>query len=362
MRVMSKKTWPKNRVSDLLGIRYPIIQAPMAGGITTPALIAAVSNAGGLGSLGAGYMPPDELRQAIIEIRALTDQPFAVNVFVPEPLKEDAERIIQASEFLAPYRKELDLPDNDPLATELPSYIEQLGVLFEESVEIISFTFGVPGEAELDTIKQLGITTIGTATHLLEAILLEETGLDLVVAQGIEAGGHRGTFLGTAEQGMTGLLVLLPLLADHLHIPFVAAGGIMDARSIVAALKLGAEGVQMGSAFLACPESGTHPAYKETLLSSTELTTVLTRTFSGKLGRALKNRFVAELQQAEEYLPGFPVQHGLTSPIRKRAAELDKVELMSMWAGQGCAMIRDLPADMLLQEWIEQTEKLLRSG
>ena len=356
---MKKLAWPDTRIAELLSIRYPIIQAPMAGGVSTPQLVATVSNAGGLGSLGAGYMQPEALRQVIVEIRALTDKPFAVNLFVPEPIKEDAERIVSANELLAPYREQLGIPDSDPLAREQSNYIEQLGVLLEESVEIISFTFGVPGEAELDTIKQLGITTIGTATHLLEAILLEEAGLDMVVAQGIEAGGHRATFLGSSEQGMTGLVVLLPLLADHLHIPFAAAGGLMDARSIAAVLKLGAEAVQIGTAFLATPESGAHPLYKETLLHSTELTTVLTRVFSGKLGRSLKNRFISELQRSEPLLPGYPMQNALTQAIRQAAAEQNIVELMSMWAGQGCAMVRDLPAAELMREWIEQTTELL---
>jgi len=354
---MKKTSWPDTRVTELLAIRYPILQAPMAGGITTAALVAAVSNAGGLGSLGAGYMQPEALRQAIIDIRALTDKPFAVNLFVPEPIKEDAERIIQANELLAPYREQLGVPESDPLARDLPNYVEQLGVLFEESVEIISFTFGVPGESELDTIKQLGITTIGTATHLLEAILLEESGLDMVVAQGIEAGGHRATFLGTSEQGMTGLTVLLPLLADHLNIPFAAAGGIMDARGIMAVLQLGAEAVQIGTAFLASPESGAHAAYKETLLHSTELTTLLTRVFSGKPGRCLKNQFVMDLQQAEPFLPGYPMQNALTQDIRQFAAQHNKPEFMSMWAGQGCAMVRDLPAAALMQEWVEQVNQ-----
>jgi nitronate monooxygenase len=333
----------------------------MAGGITTPELIAAVSNQGGLGMLGAGYMQPKDLRQAILDIRSLTDKPFAVNLFVPGPIKKDTGRIIQANKLLAVYREQLGIDESELLAQEQPKYIDQIGVLFEESVEIISFTFGVPGQVELDTIKQLGITTIGTATHLLEAILLEESGLDIVVAQGVEAGGHRGTFLGTPEQGMTGSIVLLPLLADHLSIPFIAAGGIMDARGIVAALQLGAEAVQIGTAFLASPESGAHPAYKETLLHSTEMTTLLTRAFSGKLGRCLKNQFVMDLQQAESFLPDFPVQNALTQSIRKAAAEQHKPEFMSMWAGQGCAMTRDLPVETLMQEWIGQTNHLLGS-
>ena len=359
---MKRTAWPNNKLTETLGIQYPLIQAPMAGGITSPELVAAVSNAGGLGSLGAGYMEPEAIRQALTEIRALTNKPFAVNLFVPQPVQEDAERIMRANELLTPYREELGVPDGDPLAQELPNYVEQLGVCFEESVEIISFTFGVPGEAELETIKQLGVTTIGTATHLLEAIVLEESGLDVVVAQGVEAGGHRGTFLGSAEQGMAGLTVLLPLLADNLRIPFVAAGGIMDGRGIAAALDLGASGAQLGTAFIATPESGAHACYKETLLDSNELTTVLTRVFSGKLARGIKNRFVSELHDAEPFLPGYPMQNTLTQAIRRAAAEQDKVELMSLWAGQGCALARPLPAAELLQLLVDETEALYGHG
>lgn len=351
--------WPNTAVTDLLGIDYPLIQAPMAGGITTPELVAAVSNAGGLGALGAGYLEPEAIRRAIAEIRALTDRPFAVNLFVPEPIKEDAEHIVRANKLLAPYREELDLPEPEPFASALPGYSDQLGVLFEESVEIISFTFGVPGADEMETMKRLGITTIGTATHLLEGIVLEEAGIDLVVAQGMEAGGHRGTFIGRPEQGLQGAMVLLPLLVDHLRIPAIAAGGIMDGRGITAALALGASGVQLGTAFLATPESGAHPRYKELLLESTEMATVLTRVFSGKPARGLKNRFVEELSEAEAFLPGYPVQHALTRDIRRAAAERDLPELMSLWAGMGCAQCRAEPAAELIGRWLMQIDQLL---
>lgn len=351
--------WPTTPVTKILEIDYPLIQAPMAGGITTPELIAAVSNAGALGSLGAGYLEPEAIRRAIAEIRKLTDRPFAVNLFVPEPVKEDAERIIRANKLLAPYREALDLPEPEPLAGAAPNYTEQLGVVFEESVEIISFTFGVPGADEMETMKQLGITTIGTATHLLEGILLEEAGIDLVVAQGMEAGGHRGTFLGTVEQGLQGGMVLLPLLADHLRIPVIAAGGIMDGRGIAAALALGAGAAQMGTAFITTPESGAHPKYKELLLDSNELTTVLTRVFSGKPARGIKNRFITELSDTESFLPGYPVQHALTRDIRQAAAERDLPELMSLWAGMGCALCRSDPAAELISRWLAQAEALL---
>lgn len=356
---MNLMKWPNTTLTEKLGITYPIIQAPMVAGITTPELVAAVSNAGGLGSLGAGYMEPEEIRRAIRQIRTLTDKPFAVNLFIPEAVTEDAERIIRANELLAPYRRELGLPEAEPLATYLPDYTEQLGVLFEESVKILSFTFGIPSPKELESIQQQGMMTIGMATHLLEAILLEESGVDVVVAQGIEAGGHRGTFLGSCEQGLVGSMVLLPLLHEYLKIPYVASGGIMNGRGIVAALALGASGVQMGTAFLTTPESGAHSQYKELLPQSTEITTTLARVFSGKPARGLKNRFIDELQKAEAYLPGYPIQNALTREIRQAAADQNNTQFMPLWAGQGCPMCVDKPTAKLIAHWIDQVEELL---
>lgn len=354
--------WPNTPLTKALGIAYPIIQAPMAGGITTPQLVAAVANAGGLGSLGAGYMEPEAIRAAIHEIRALTDKPFAVNLFVPSGTTEDAQRILRANELLAGYRQELSLPEPEPLATYLPNYTEQLGVLFEESVKIISFTFGLPASKELESMKHQGVTIIGSATHLLEAILLEESGVDIVVAQGFEAGGHRATFLGTPEQGMVGSMVLAPLLAEYLKIPFVVAGGVMDGRGIAAALALGASGAQMGTAFLATPESGAHPKYKSLLCQGTEITTTLTRVFSGKPARGLKNRFISELGRVEEFLPGYPIQNALTRDIRRAAAEHDRAEFMALWAGQGCPLCRSKPAAELMAEWVAQVRGILGKG
>ena len=351
--------WPDTVLTQTLGIRYPIIQAPMAGGPTRPELVAAVSNAGGLGSLGAGYMEPQDMRAAIRAIRELTDQPFGVNLFIPEAVTEDAERIMQSNELLAKYRVELNLPDVEPLATYLPDFTEQLGIVFEEGIKILSFTFGVPTAKELESLQHQGVTTIGTATHLLEAIVLEESGVDIVVAQSFEAGGHRGTFVGNYDQGMVGSMALLPLLADHLSIPIVAAGGIMDGRGITAALALGASGVQMGTAFLTATESGAHPKYKEILPKGTEITTALTRVFSGKPARGLKNRFIEELQDTEAFLPGYPIQNALTREIRQEAARQDRLEFMSLWAGQGCSLCQNQAAAELIGQWVSEVEQLL---
>lgn len=355
-------SWPNTRLTELLGIDYPLIQAPMAGGITTPALVAAVSNAGGLGSLGAGYMEPEGIRRTIAKIRQLTDRPFAVNLFVPEPVVEDADQIMRTNRMLTRYREALDLPEPEPSAMTGPNYPEQLTVLLEEAVEIISFTFGIPGAREMETLQRLGITTIGTATHVLEGLLLEKAGMDAVVAQGMEAGGHRGTFIGNAEQGMQGLMVLVQSLVPQLRIPVVAAGGIMDGRGAAAALILGAGGVQMGTALLATPESGAHPKYKEALLASAEMTTVVTRVFSGKEGRALKNRFIEDLASTEAFLPGYPIQNALTRDIRRAAAERDMPELMSLWAGMGCTLCRSDPAAELIGQWLAQAEALVNSS
>ncbi len=295
--------WTKTALTEVLDIQYPIIQAPMAGGVTTPELIAAVSNAGALGSLGAGYLEPEAIRRLIGTIRSLTDKPFAVNLFVSEPAVADGERSARTRFLLEPFRQELGLPTATAELPNPPSFKEQLAVVLEEAVDALSFTFGIPRPEELEALRQRGILTIGTATHLMEGILLEESGVDMIVAQGSEAGGHRATFSGSHEQGMVGTMALVPVLVDQVNIPVMAAGGIMDGRGIVAALALGASGVQMGTAFLACPESGAHPRYKEILGQSTEIDTTLTRVFSGKYARGIKNRFIDELQPFANELP-----------------------------------------------------------
>jgi len=352
--------WPTTALTEKIGIAYPIIQAPMAGGMTTPQLVAAVANAGGLGSLAAGYLEPEEIRLTIAEIRTLTDRPFAVNLFIPETVSDDPERIERAHALLDPYRRELGLSAAASPVRYLPDFGEQLAAILEERVAIFSFTFGVPKPDEVEALRQRGIVTMGTATHLLEAIVLEESGVDMIVAQGLEAGGHRGTFVGPPEQGLVGTLALIPLLANHIRIPFVAAGGIMDGRGIAAALALGAAGVQMGTAFLTCTESGAPPSYKEILCHGTEITTTLTRAFSGKLARSLKNRFINEMQAFEAELPGYPIQHALTREIRQAAARQGRPEFMSLWASQGCPLCNPKPAGQLLTDWITQVEGLLR--
>ncbi|MBL8251950.1 MAG: nitronate monooxygenase, partial [Candidatus Competibacter sp.] len=253
--------WPATVLTERFGLRYPIIQAPMTGGPGTPQLTAAVSNAGGLGSLAGGGLQPDALWEAIAAVRALTDRPFAVNLAASAPAKRDQNRFARARELLAPYRAELGLGPATAAPPEPPDFGEQLNVAIEARVPALSFIFGVPDPASLNRARDAGIAILGAATHLLEAIVLEESGVDFIIAQGAEAGGHRGTFIGHPEQGLVGILTLIPLLTKHVTVPVIAAGGVMDGRGIAAVRVLGAVGVQMGTAFLACPESGAHPAY-----------------------------------------------------------------------------------------------------
>ncbi len=352
-------SWPDTALTRRLGIRYPIIQAPMSGGPGTPQLVAAASNAGGLGSLAGGYMQPERLREAIAEVRALTDRPFAVNLTAVAPARADPARIARAGELLAPYRAELGLPPQPLTPPPPPDFDQQLDVILESRIPALSFIFGAPDAGYLALLREAGITIMATATHLLEAIVLEESGVDFIIAQGAEAGGHRGTFIGRPDQGLVGAMTLTPLLVKHVAVPIIAAGGIMDGRGIAAAQMLGAVGVQMGTAFLACPESGAHPAYKALLRQGSEISTTLSRVFTGRHGRLLRNRLVTELQAHEAEWPGFPLQLFLTRDLQRAAAAQNLTDFMALWAGQGCHLCEDRPAGELIAHWATQALGLL---
>ena len=346
---------------ETLGVQYPIIQAPMAGGATTPELVAAVSNAGGLGSLGGGYMTPDDIRKAIKKIRKLTNKPFSVNLFIPEEHKASQEQIQKACNDIQRCSGELNQEIKPVLAPYAQSFEEQIQVVFEEEIPVFSFTFGMLDATWTQRLKSKNILLIGTATTLPEAQALEGTDVDMIIAQGSEAGGHRGTFLGREEDALIDLFSLIPQCVDQLKIPVIAAGGIMSGRDIAAARTLGAIGVQMGTAFLSCHESGIHEKYKEVLLTQQCDNTALTRAFSGKLARGIRNKFIDCMQTKQANILDYPIQNSLTKSMRIKAKETDSTEFMSMWAGQSAVYCRDISASELITQLVDEAEKVFNS-
>jgi len=345
-------------LTKALGIQFPIIQAPMAGGATTPELIAAVSNAGGLGSLGAGYMSARDVRHAIKKIRTLTDKPFAVNLFIPGEYHSNDEQMQKACDRLEQACAELHLkvePVKEPYAQ---SFEEQINVILEEKVPVFSFTFGLLDPTWISTLKAQHTMLMGTATTLKEARELEKSGIDMIVAQGREAGGHRGTFLGVAEEALLALPDLVSQLVDKLNTPIIASGGIMDGSGIADSLKLGATGVQMGTAFLTCPESGIHPKYKQTLLELDHDSTTLTRAFSGKLVRGIQNKFITRMDVDKNEILDYPIQNVLTRSIRNKAKEENNTDYMSMYAGQSARLSRGLPVSELMEKLIDELDAI----
>ncbi len=346
--------WKENPIVKKCNIRFPIIQAPMAG-VTSPRLVAAVSNAGGLGSLGAAYMSPKEIKEAIREIRDLTEMPFSINLFAPASMPYDKKSIAQAQKFLDYFRKELEIPTALPDFSALPEFEEQIEIILEERPPIFSFTLGIPPLPILQRLKKEKILIMGTATTVEEALLLEKSGVDAVIAQGSEAGGHRATFLDLDYDPMLGISALVPHLAYALKVPVIAAGGIMNGDGIASAFALGAAAAQLGTAFIACPESGAPRAYKDALLHPHSMATIVTTVFSGKPARVLYNKFVKEMQMKNAPIAPFPFQNILTKDIRTTAAKFNRADLMALYAGQNYPLVTNLPAGEIVPLLIEQT-------
>jgi nitronate monooxygenase len=353
--------WPTTKITQLLNISLPIIQAPMAG-VTTPELVAAVSNAGGLGSLALGYSPPEDMRKAIQAVKALTQKPYAVNLFIPEEHPASADQLERARQAVAACCKELNFKVSPVHAPFAPVFDEQMQVIIDEKVSVFSFTFGIPSERWLQELKKNNVVLIGTATNLAEAKLLTEKGIDIIVGQGMEAGGHRGTFIGKAKDSLFDVAHLVKSIIYNTKTPVVAAGGIMNAEGIVGALASGAVGVQMGTAFLACPETGTSTAFKQLLLQTEFDDTTLTTVFSGKMARGIKNKFITRMQEHEQDILSYPIQNALTSPLRKAAASQNNTDFMSLWAGQHAYLTTGKPAAELIEEWNQMMSQLFKDS
>ncbi|MEX2972654.1 nitronate monooxygenase [Streptomyces sp. C184] len=331
--------------------RYPIVQAPMAGGGSGPELAAAVCGAGGLGFLAAGYKTADGMYQEIKQLRSLTDRPFGVNLFMPQPSLADGSVVDVYREQLAGEATwyETELGDTDGPVDD--GYEAKLAILREDPVPVVSFTFGCPSRAVLDSFAQVGTYTIVTATTAAEAQAAQWSGADAVCVQGVEAGGHQGTHRDDPHADGTGaglgLLALLGQVREAVQIPVIAAGGLMRGSQIAAVLAAGACMAQLGTAFLATPESGANPLHKQALTNPLFTHTELTRAFSGRPARGLVNRFMRE---HGPYAPAaYPAVHYLTSTVRKAAAKAGDAQGMNLWAGQGHRLARELPAGRLVE-------------
>lgn len=354
--------WNNNAITEKLQIEYPIIQAGMAGGTTTPALVAAVSNVGGLGTLGAGYMSAEQMRKAIKEIKVLTNQPFAVNLFIPETPTVLHDEIELANDLLRPYREALELKEPEVQTPSVELFDQQLEVIMEEQVPVCSFTFGVPSKGMVQELKGKGIVVIGTGTTVKEALINEEHDVDMVVMQGSEAGGHRGTFTDSFDHGMIGTMSLIPQTVDAVTIPVIAAGGIMDGRGVLAALTLGAEAVQMGTAFVTTLESGAQKQHIDSILNSTEDQTVVTSVFSGKPARGIQNDFITSMTPYASSLPSYPILNSLTTAIRKESANTGRPEWMHLWSGQSPRLSRKEHAKDLITSLVKQIEGIVNKN
>lgn len=344
-------------LTERLGLTHPVIQAPMAGGATTAELVTAVSNAGGLGFLAGAYSTPADIAALGAAVRSRTTRPFGINLFAPlgvPPLPSDPR---PALEKLAPYHAELGLPAPSLPAAAAPAFDEQLAAALDTGARVFSFTFGVLPRAAMDRIKARGLFLIGTATTVDEAVELERAGVDAVVAQGAEAGAHRGTFATDFETAMIGTIALVPQVVDAVGVPVIASGGVMDGRGLAAVLTLGASAAQLGTAFLTCTEAGIAECYKQAILDAREHETRVTRAFSGRPARGIVNRFMIEVEAGgpAATLP-YPFQNVLTRPLRTAAGTQGRPEYLSLWAGQGVRLARRQSAAELVQRLAKEAE------
>src|SRR5277367_5097041 len=357
----SSPPWNQTRISSSLGIEYPIIQGPL-GGLSTQRLTAAVSNFGGLGSFGAHSWSPSAIKDVIAEIRALTPKPFAINLWVS--MEDEGARTSGSEAFqrsLAPLARHIQA-----LGGKLPTYTpyapirfeDQARVLLDAKVPVFSFIYGIPPKEILDECRAQGILTIGAATTPDEAIALEQAGVDVIAASGFEAGGHRGSFLLPAEESLTGTFSLVPQVADAVSVPVVAAGGIADARGVVAAFALGAEGVQIGTAFLACEESGASVHHRNAILGGNARRTGLTRGFTGRLARGIHNQLLEELNSPGVEILPYPLQRTLMRNLSIPAEKAAKPELLPLWAGQSANLSRQSDAKTLLQTLVSEVSAI----
>ncbi len=355
--------WTQTEFTKRLGIAYPIIQGPFGRGGSSALLAATVSNAGGLGSYGANDQSPSDIIKIASDIRKQTSKPFGLNLWVStfDPGGEllTLETYEQITKLLEPYYKELKL-EIPPIPNLKPqNFDDQVAALIDARPAVFSFVFGIPSPDILRSCREQGIITVGAATTVDEAVACEQAGVDCVVASGSEAGGHRPSFLKPPEESLIGTFALVPQVADHVKIPVIAAGGIADGRGIVAALTLGADAVQIGTAFLACEESGASNIHRKLLFREESKSTVLSRAFTGRMARGIDNRFASEMRAHEPLFTKYPAHSWIIAPLRAAALAQGRHDLISLWAGQAAPLCRHHKAGELFAALVKETDLLL---
>jgi nitronate monooxygenase len=338
-------------IQEFLGIELPIIQAPMAG-VQGSAMAIAVSNAGGLGSLPCAMLTPDALRSELQAITAQTTRPYNVNFFCHTPPAPDAAREAVWRAALAPYYAEFGIdPASVPAGGgRTPFNAEAADLLETFRPPVVSFHFGLPSPALLARVKGWGAKVLSSATTVEEARWLEAHGVDAVIAQGLEAGGHRGIFLGDDLTTQVGTMALLPQIVRAVRIPVIAAGGIADASGVAAALTLGAAGVQVGTSYLLCPEATTTPLHRAALTGPRAAHTVLTNLITGRPARGMRNRLLDELGPLSDAAPDFPLATAALAPLKAAAEKLGRDDFSTLWSGQNATGCRAIPAAQLTRE------------
>ena len=357
--------WKNTEVTRRLKLDVPIVQGPFGSGLSAVDLVVAVSEGGGLGSFGVHHLDGAGIRAIDAQIRARTRRAYALNLWIPlgdsdDPRVSDTQWA-GAIDVLRPYFTELDVPLPVRPARFGPYYQEQIETLLELRPPVFSFVFGVPSSDVLDRCGSAGIATLGAATTPAEAKLLADAGVDMIVASGFEAGGHRVSFLREPEDCLTGTMALIPQVVDTVKVPVIAAGGIADGRGIAAALKLGAAAAQIGTAFLACEESNATPLHREKLFSADARRTTLTRAFTGRLARSVHNGFIDALRDKDKSLVPYPVQAWLTAQLKTAALAANRADVISLWSGQGAPLLKHRRARALLESLVAESARVFAS-
>lgn len=356
---MKTITWPDTRLCDLLGVEHPIIQSPMAGS-STPEMAAVVANAGGLGSIACPMLTKDKIKEATAQARNLSNRALNLNFFCHTAPHHDSRRAQAAQDRLKPWFNDLNaggIPD--VVESHFPFDHIMCELVLELSPKVASFHFGLPDETCVTQLKEAGIVILSSATSAAEARWLEDHGADAVIAQGCEAGGHSGWFLPRKGGEVAGTMALVPRTVDVVSCPVIAAGGIADGRGIAAAFALGASGVQIGTAFLATPESIASGVHKDQLIAATGDDTQMSRAFSGRAARTIVNSYAQSMKDVTDW-PDFPLMNTVTAPLRAASIKADRPDAVALWAGQGAGLVRQSTTQEVFERLVREAQDVLK--